>query len=384
MLTSALTGKPQLNRQVNRALILNRVRAAGQISRATLAKITQIRPPTVTAVVRELLAEDLLVETGRGATHGGRAPRMLALSSRMPLALGFELTDQAILAGLADVAGNLQHRWRSAYSPQSPEQSVEQLTAIGERLFKAQRDANPNGALDWSRLRGVGIALPGGVDSASGVVHWSAPLNWRDVALRTMCEERWAVRTDVISDAAAASLATHFFGSGDVRNLLSIVLRFANASHGEVGVGIGMIIHGEPYHGEFGTAGEVALPLVHPLVDARDDRGHAFADTTAFVAALQAGQAGAVAAGNRVARDLVHLVAGAVDLLEPGRLIIESDVPELGAVFEALLTQTLVERRARHKRGQTDVVFSTRAEFAGVRGAVVPALQRLFQLPSWS
>jgi len=384
MFTSYPTGKPQLNRQVNRALILNRVRAAGRISRAELARITRIRPPTVTAVVRELLADGLLEETGLGATHGGRAPRMLALSDRTPQALGFEVSDTTIRAGLADITGHLQYRWRAGYTPESPARTIDQLTAIGERLFKVRQEATDNSGLGWSRLRGVGIALPGGVDSAAGIVRWSAPLNWRDVALRTMCEQRWGVHTDVISDAAAAGLATHFSGAGDVRNQLSVVLRFADAARGEVGVGIGLIIHGEPYRGEFGTAGELATPVLHPLVDARDDRGRPFAGAAEFVAALQAGQAGAVAAMDRVAGDLMQLVLCAVDLLEPGRLVIEADVAELGAAFEARLAQNLAARRARQRCGQTDVVFATRGEFAGVRGAVVPALQRLFRLPSWS
>jgi hypothetical protein len=87
---------------------------------------------------------------------------------------------------------------------------------------------------------------------------------------------------------------------------------------------------------------------------------------------------------DRVAGDLMQLVLCAVDLLEPGRLVIEADVAELGAAFEARLAQNLAARRARQRCGQTDVVFATRGEFAGVRGAVVPALQRLFRLPSWS
>ena len=54
-----ITGKPQLNRVVNRTLILDRIRRDGHLSRAELAKITAIRPPTVSAVIRELIEEGL-------------------------------------------------------------------------------------------------------------------------------------------------------------------------------------------------------------------------------------------------------------------------------------------------------------------------------------
>ena len=384
MLMSNLTGKPQLNRRVNRALILNRIRTNGQISRAELAKITQIRPPTVTAVVRELLADGLLVEIGVGETHGGRAPRMLALSCQRPQALGFELTDTTILAGLADLSGNLHCRWRADYSPQSPERTIDQLSAIGEGLFRSVRDLPGGADFRWSNLRGVGIALPGMLDLAQGDVRWSKPLDWRDVPLRTMCEDRWGVRTDVVNDSAASSMAAHFFNGNSVRNLVSVVLRFADASHGEVGIGIGLILQGEPYHGEFGTAGEVAPPVAHPLVDARDDQGQPLANTTEFIAALQAGQTSAVAAMDRVGRELALLVQHVINLLEPGRLIVESDVPELGEAFRVRLERILQEHSLRFRRGQPEIMFSTLGEFTGVRGAIVPVLRRISRLPSWS
>ena len=378
-----LTGKPQLNRQVNRTLILDRIRLNGEISRAELAKVTQIRPPTVTAIVRELLAEGFLDEIGMGETHGGRAPRMLALSCKLPQAMGFELTENGLLAGLSDLKGNLRVRRRLSYSAESPERTIARLSAIAEEMFATLRSTT-GGEYGWTHLRGVGIALPGLIDVAQGVVSWSHPLRWRDVPLRALCEERWGVRTDVVNDSASGSMAAHFFGTQGVRNLVYIVLRFADASHGVVGVGTGLIIHGEPYHGEFGAAGEITTPVAHPLVDARDDQGQPFADTAQLVAALQAGQTSAVAAMDRVAKDLSLLVLHAINLLEPGRLIIESDIPELGEAYRIRLDRVLGEHVLRPDRGRTEVMLSNLGEFGGVRGAVVPALRRFFKLPSWT
>lgn len=379
-----LTGKPQLNRRVNRTLILDRIRVDGEISRAELAKVTQIRPPTVTTIVRELLAEGFLVETGVGEPHGGRAPRMLALSCKWPQAIGFEIANNTILAGLSDLKGSLRVRRRATFAPASPEQAIDQMNAIAEEMFASLNEALGEGQFGWSRLRGVGIALPGLMDVAQGVVSRSQPLGWRDVPLRAMCEERWGVRTDVVNDSAAGSMAAHFFGGHEVNNLVCIVLRFEDASNGVVGLGTGLIIHGEPYHGEFGAAGEITTPVAHPLVDARDDNGHPFADTTAFVAALKARQVSAVAAMDRVARELSLLVLHTINLLEPGRLIIESDVPELGEAFRVRLDQILDEHILRPERGRTEIMLSTLGEFGGVRGAVVPALRRFFKLPSWT
>ena len=76
------------------------IRRQVRVSRAELAKQTAIRPPTVSAVVKELIDEGLVKEVGTGATSGGRAPRMVSLNDCRPLALGFELSETSIHAGL--------------------------------------------------------------------------------------------------------------------------------------------------------------------------------------------------------------------------------------------------------------------------------------------
>lgn len=386
MKTSLVTGKPQLNRRVNRALILDRIRTDGQISRAELAKVTSIRPPTVTAIIRDLLAEGLVIERGPGKPQGGRAPRMLELSCEAPQVLSFEITDSSILAGMADLRGQLRAKMSVPNAPKSPENTVDGLAELAEEVFARVRQEVGNPDYGWEQVSGVGIALPGLIDRAHQVVIHSQPLGWRNVDLRAECERRWGVTTDIVNDSMAGGMASHFFETPTVRNLVYFVLRFADATHGVVGIGTGLIIGGEPYHGEFGAAGEVTVPIVHPLVDARDAAGEPIGSTSDLVAALRSGVPAARSAMDRAAGELCLLISHAMNLFEPGRLVIESDVPELGQyVLERLRTSQA--RMMPHRDGdlpQTEVQVSDLGEFGGVRGAAVPALRRFFRLPSWS
>ena len=378
-----MTGKPQLNRRVNRALILDRIRLRGEISRADLAKMTEIKPPTVTAVVRDLIEEGLVVETGNGEARGGRAPRMIALSSDHPQTIGFELTDTAILAGLCDLRGQLLLSKRVAFTPQSPELTVDRLLQVGDALIGEWCEKH-GWNIDWSDLKGVGVALPGLIDTANGVVRWSRPFGWRGVDLRSICQQRWGVATDIVNDSVAGSSAAHFLDTNIVQNLVYLVLRFDDAAHDVVGIGTGLIIQGEPYHGEFGAAGEITTPVRHPLVDARDDAGRPYPDIRAFVDALHRDQGSARAAMDRVAHDLSLLLVHAINLLEPGRLILEVDVPELGQGLWARLQQIMQEYALSDEPGRTQIELSSLGDFGGVRGAIVPALLRVFKLPRWS
>lgn len=384
-MANILTGKPQLNRVVNRRLILDRIRRTGEISRAELAEITAIRPPTVSAVVKELLEEGLVEEVGNGESRGGRAPRMLALSGKRTRVVGFEVSETAILAGVCDLSGELIARSRVDSQPDTPDLIVDQLDEIGEKLLAGL-------GLAWRDVQGVGVALPGHLDPLKGVVRWSKPLNWKDVPLKKMCELRWGVETDVVNDSAAGSMASQFSGAGrEVKNLVYLYLRFnvveahsEDTVHGVVGIGSGIIVNGEPYHGEFGAAGEITTLVAHPLVDARDDRGERFADVPAFVAAVETAQPSALAAMQRVARDMSHLVVHAVNFLEPGMLIVGSDNTVLRDALLHRLEKILDEHRLRHEAGKTKVVASTLGEYGIVRGAVVPTLQRVFRMPRWT
>lgn len=373
-----ISGKPQLNRKMNRSLILDRVRIDRRISRARLATSTNLRPPTITTIVRDLLEEGLLIETGIGATNSGRAPRMLELRCDRPIAMGFEITHTSVYGGLCDLKGQLHASLTRPLRPTSPEATLDVLTDMAQSMFAEVNKANGHTPITWSSLSGAGIGLPGMIDSRTKTVVWSHPLLWRDVALGELCQQRWGIETDILNDSAAGCLSAHYFGEEPVENMIYIVLRFADAMNCVVGIGTSLIIHGEPYHGEFGSAGEVTEPIAHPLTDALADTGRPYPDTTAFTKGLLSGHPSAVEAMDRVGNEIASFVVQAINLLEPGRVIIESDVPELGRELQVRLDRICGKRELHDK---TEIVLANVGEFGGVTGAVVPTLKRMFTPP---
>ncbi len=377
-MTNSLTGKPQLSRFVNRRLILDKIRRDGEISRAELAKQTSIRPPTVSAIVKQLLLEGLVEEIGTGETSGGRAPRMIALSRNQPQALGLEMSETSILAGLCDVGGRLCAHHQEPFLPGSPEEAVDRLESIGSRLLQDL-------GITWDKLQGVGVAVPGHLNSAEGVVRWSNPLDWQNVPLKSLCEERWGVETDIVNDSLAGSMAAHLFGaSQSVENLVFLYVRFLDKDHNEVGVGTGIIVNGEPYHGEFGAAGEITTPITHPLVHLRQAGSDKLKTVEAFTQAVQRGDPDALRALARTGEEMSALVIHIVNLLEPGVLMVGSDAPVLRDHLLEQWGSVLQARRLAFEAGKTELKASDLGEFGVVRGAIVPTLQRVFRIPQWS
>ncbi len=382
-MNTGVTGTPPMVRLFNRRLILERIRREGEVSRADLAKLTDIRPPTVSAVIKQMIDEDLVEEVGDGKTltGTGRKPRMVALSRKRPRALGFEVNAASIRAGLCHLDGTVSLWAKSNHSPKDPESTVQSLFEIGDRLLGEAK-------LAWSDLEGVGVALPGLVDSRQGIVRWSRPFDWHMVNLRDICQKRWKTSTDVANNAVSGSMAEHTFGVGrEMRSLVYVYLRFdvfergEEQSEGVVRLGSGIIINSKPYHGEFGAAGEITSLVQHPRMLALNDQGMPYADTASFEEAVVVKEPNAVAAMERVGWDIASRLMDAVNFLDPAMVVIDSDHAVLGSVVLSKLQEMVETDGLRRVVGTTKVVGSRLGEMGMVVGAVTPTLDRLFGTP---
>src|SRR6476646_448800 len=77
-------------RDINRQIVLNYVRELGPISRAEIARETALQRSTVSLIVEDLKAEELVEEVS-GESTGGRPPSLLSLRTAYAVALGVDL-----------------------------------------------------------------------------------------------------------------------------------------------------------------------------------------------------------------------------------------------------------------------------------------------------
>src|SRR6185295_9959019 len=60
---------------------------------------------------------------------------------------------------------------------------------------------------DLSPFLGIGIGAPGVIDTSSGIVRWSVNLDWADLRLGSLLEERYGLPVVVANDSHASALA---------------------------------------------------------------------------------------------------------------------------------------------------------------------------------
>lgn len=137
-----------------------------------------------------------------------------------------------------------------------PSETSHGLESCLARMEASLRAALAGAGLSLGQLRAVGIASPGAVDVARGIVPDAPQLpGWRDVPLRDLMAERLGLPVAVENDATAAAIGEHVFGAGrGSRYMLFLTI--------STGIGGGIIIDGRPYHGKSGAAGEMGHVVV--------------------------------------------------------------------------------------------------------------------------
>ena len=85
-----------LMRELNERIVLSLLRQAGPISRAELARRSNLSRSTVSSIIASLLASDLVRETGIGDSSGGRRPIMIEFNYQSGYVVGIELGNTAL------------------------------------------------------------------------------------------------------------------------------------------------------------------------------------------------------------------------------------------------------------------------------------------------
>lgn len=186
-------------RQWNTALVLDVIRRRSPIARVGLAEQTGLSKSTVTGVVQRLLEIDLVRPAGAGRSRGGRPPELLELNPDRYAIVAIKVQPDGIVAGCASLLGTIRRRilqpWRDPVEG-----------AVVPAIVEAARCVVQTAGIDWSRVLGVGLALPGLVDGGQGV--WVNPhfFPWRQVPLRERLVRELDVPVVLENDAAAAGL----------------------------------------------------------------------------------------------------------------------------------------------------------------------------------
>jgi len=248
---SEAAGHQQLLKGINRMALVRHLCANPGRSRADLAVEVQLTKSTVSMLVRELIGEGWLVEREVVATGElGRRPTPLYVDPTRLVLVGAEVGIEGVRIVITALTGEVLAQARSGYGAARGAKSC--IGVLAAAMLRACKQLDPQ----KQRVIGIGVGLPGGVDEASGYLHFAPNLHWRDVPVGELMAEKLAgsalagVPLFLQNEADVAAIGEMEFNPGEAAD----PLLFVSVSQG---VGAGVIVGDRLLMGRRGFAGEV-------------------------------------------------------------------------------------------------------------------------------
>ncbi len=235
--------KPADVRQLAALTVLH-VRSGRGTSRKALADLMDLSPSTSGLYVDQLIAAKYLQESGLERGRMGRPKRRLETRPQAGWFAGVEFNAERAQAVRLDFSGNITGTAELRLAPDLHKQAV-----VGEiRKAVAHLGGQDQGG---APLLGIGIGVPGVVDSAAGVArHYDFIRDWSDVPLARLLRERFKTPVILENNLRCIALAERWFGGGrDMRDYVILGPRS--------GFGVAVVHGGQILSGAGHAAGEV-------------------------------------------------------------------------------------------------------------------------------
>lgn len=240
-------------RTVNRFLILKEILQSGSISRIELAERTGRSRALVTNITAELIEQNIIWEKEASPSEGkGRRRVQLALNAEAAFVVGIKVLSTHVSIAVTDFQANLRS---SVFIP--VQAGVRPVTHLVDIIEDGMRHCLKEAKLNNSLVCGIGLAIPGFVDSQTGRCYWTPLYDEAETSLRDLIHKRFNVPTYIENDAKALTLYEQWFGQGQgVDSFLVLTL--------ERGVGMGIVANGSLYRGGRGIGSEFAHIIMEP------------------------------------------------------------------------------------------------------------------------
>ncbi|MEV6850169.1 ROK family protein, partial [Actinoplanes sp. NPDC051411] len=246
MLPGASAARPQLIRVMNEQLVLAHIRAAGELSRADVARVSGLAKNTVSQALTNLERAGLVRTSGVRKGVPGPQAVLYEVNPEAGFVLGLDVGSHFLRGALADLTGTVLARTTLQAKDLDGSATVAQLADLAGMLC----------AEAGVKLSDVGqtvLGSPGIYDPdrdalklTGGRPGWDEPAVLRE--LRAAFGDTLVLENDI--DAAALAEQAHGHGRE--------VESFAFVSVG-TGIGMGLVIGGRLHRGAHGAAGEIGF-----------------------------------------------------------------------------------------------------------------------------
>ena len=228
-------------KETNRKKIIKLLLEKNEVTKLDISRSLDISITTVSTNITELKKEGIVSDVRSLESTGGRKAMALKINENCRFALGIALTPRHVKLSLINlkkqVIGDIRIRHNK--------KDIESIIAIAKENINKILN---NKEISIDKLLGIGISIPGTVDSEEGIIKNCYLLGAENYNLKKSFEE--FNTTIYIDNEANLSAYYEFLNKKDIlSNLLYVSITD--------GLGLGIIIDGKIYRGSNNAAGEM-------------------------------------------------------------------------------------------------------------------------------
>lgn len=380
-------------RDINRRIALDLIRTNQPVSRADLARLMGTRRGAVTRLVNELIHDGAVFEGATGEARRGRKPTFLYLDSRQRCVVAVDIRPTRTSMMLTDLTGRQLASVTSFPTERDARRFVGGLARRVKTLLAEHKDLG--------RCEGVGVVVPGMVESSAGRVLLAPNLGWRNVELRDPLAAALRLPVQIENSGKACALAQLWAS----RDTAPANFAFVTVSDG---LGVGVVIGGEVLRGQHNIGGEfghVPLNIDGPRCGCgatgcweahvsnlatlsryfgRDLRDRPQASDAAaltvddLIVRARGGDAKALAALLSTARYLGLGLGSMINAIDPSHVYIGGEITGAWDLIEPTVRAGLAERALTPAAGGTPIVIVPAEQYPRLRGAAALVAARSF------
>ncbi len=212
------------------------------LSAPQICKHINVSMPTAIVLLNDLIASKYIISKGIGESKGGRKPLLYGLAQDSLYVLvcdmGRYFTRMTIFNAQNKQITELKKIETSIDDPE-----------LENKLYRNAIDLFKEYSIPYNKIFGIGIDMPGLVDSEKGINYTVKDESLQNIGERI--HEKFNKLVYIDNDARMQAFGEYIFGKAKGKND-AIVINW------NWGIGLGMILNGKIYKGTTGFAGELS------------------------------------------------------------------------------------------------------------------------------
>ena len=233
----------------NLSIVLRTIKEKGPLSQADIARKLACSKSAISSSINLLKRLNLVKSAGSGNLKRGRKSILLQFNPEAYFFIAVDLRWKKVNLAIIDMAGNIHHELTYRRTDTDP---VLLIKKMSRKILKLIADSSIND----DNIEGIGIMVPGIVDTNSGIVRYSSTLGWEEeVPLVKLVRESINKQIIIYNDANALALGEMWIGNGKGYSNMAFI-------YTEGGLGGACLHNGEIILGDNAAAGEFGKVLI--------------------------------------------------------------------------------------------------------------------------